>query len=368
MIKYFKERSYYNDLYDRQTVDECRQWERICKKDDGKPIDLGEGELTKEGRANFLNGMFEFTVHFIKGESYIKKEETIKEWMSRDKTRDDFLENTKPPLVKCKTCFREMNFESKHLWGKNDDRILFLFACPNGCLPNGAVFENGEEWVREPDLCPKCKAEMTRTSEEKEEKITTTYKCSSCGHTIIDKFDALPKKKEIDPDFEKDRARFCLSMEEGLKFIQEKHNWEELDKIIKKEEEKKENKELYDKVDQIKKLSIPQFKEYVINLLKIEVYINLIFEKPEMGPVVSLGFSIEDPTSQQEYDSRLKLSKILKKGLEETNWRLMSDGISYRLGVLTGRFRVYEKEEDLVKLLGLVKNKNDDLSENRSVI
>jgi hypothetical protein len=37
--------------------------------------------------------------------------------------------------------------------------------------------------------------------------------------------------------------------------------------------------------------------------------------------------------------------------LEATNWRLMSDGISYRVGFLTGRFHGYEHEEDLANLM-----------------
>lgn len=45
------------------------------------------------------------------------------------------------------------------------------------------------------------------------------------------------------------------------------------------------------------------------------------------------------------------LQKLVKETLEDTNWRLMSKGVSYRLGMLEGRFKAYEKEEDLVKLV-----------------
>jgi len=36
---------------------------------------------------------------------------------------------------------------------------------------------------------------------------------------------------------------------------------------------------------------------------------------------------------------------------EAPTWRLMSDGISYRLGYLNGRVRAYEREEDLKQLV-----------------
>ncbi len=41
------------------------------------------------------------------------------------------------------------------------------------------------------------------------------------------------------------------------------------------------------------------------------------------------------------------LSEIIKKA--NASWRLMSDGITHRLGVLTGQIRVYK--EELVKLI-----------------
>lgn len=44
-------------------------------------------------------------------------------------------------------------------------------------------------------------------------------------------------------------------------------------------------------------------------------------------------------------------TKLIKTALSDTNWRLMSDGVSYRLGMLEGRLRAYEREEDLLKLV-----------------
>jgi len=45
------------------------------------------------------------------------------------------------------------------------------------------------------------------------------------------------------------------------------------------------------------------------------------------------------------------LQKLIDKALIDTNWRLMSDGVSYRLGYLSGRLRACESEEDLKKLV-----------------
>ncbi len=70
-----------------------------------------------------------------------------------------------------------------------------------------------------------------------------------------------------------------------------------------------------------------------------------------MGRIVSIEFSIEKMETENERVSMQKLNKLLQKHLEETNWRLMSDGISYRLGVLSGRIRIYEGEDGLAKLI-----------------
>jgi hypothetical protein len=49
--------------------------------------------------------------------------------------------------------------------------------------------------------------------------------------------------------------------------------------------------------------------------------------------------------------SASNLQKLVKKTLIGTNWRLMTQGIDYRLGLLSGRLRAYESEEDLLKLV-----------------
>ena len=43
------------------------------------------------------------------------------------------------------------------------------------------------------------------------------------------------------------------------------------------------------------------------------------------------------------------LKALVSKALENTNWKLMSDGITYRMGILKGRIRGMEKEKDLLK-------------------
>ena len=191
-----------------------------------------------------------------------------------------------------------------------------------------------------------------RTSENIEgKKVVTTETCPKCGYVETDELDLTIKKEVPDPDYEKDKERFCLSGDRLKKNLEEKAHAETVKQFMEKIKEKDKHKEEYDRIKALKKLTIPQLKQCVVEALKDEAYSNLMFEQPRMEQIVSVGFTLEDPTSQHEYDSRKKLAKLLRTSLEETNWRLMSDGIDYRLGILSGRFRVYEKEEDLLSLV-----------------
>ena len=86
--------------------------------------------------------------------------------------------------------------------------------------------------------------------------------------------------------------------------------------------------------------------------LEKEDYVKLDFSKPDIDMGVIVQFTVQDDKSdREEYDSKTHLKRILQKSLEDTNWRLMSDGVSYRLGVLTGQLRGYESEDGLLKLI-----------------
>jgi hypothetical protein len=128
--------------------------------------------------------------------------------------------------------------------------------------------------------------------------------------------------------------------------------FEDMARLGKEMKEKQDNKHIYDAVKEMKKLKIAELIPLLSEPLEKAGYIEFNLDKPEMGRDVYVGFSCLDSKSDREdYDSRKTLKKLVDKTLESTNWRLMSDGISYRLGYLNGRIRAYESEEDLKKLV-----------------
>ena len=91
-------------------------------------------------------------------------------------------------------------------------------------------------------------------------------------------------------------------------------------------------------------------------VLEKEDYIQLEFSQPEIGQYVIISFTVQDKKSKrEEYNSKNELKKLVNKTLYNTNWRLMSEGVDYRLGILSGRLKGLEREEDLIKS---VKNSN----------
>ncbi|MBN1168595.1 DUF2726 domain-containing protein [Candidatus Woesebacteria bacterium] len=108
----------------------------------------------------------------------------------------------------------------------------------------------------------------------------------------------------------------------------------------------------YKKAKDLKKIKVVEVNKMLKEALSKEGYIELQFEKPDMGKFVAVPFTVPDEKPErEEYDSKKQLKKIISTTLEKTNWRLMSDGVNYRVGYLSGKLRCYETEEDLMKIL-----------------
>lgn len=159
--------------------------------------------------------------------------------------------------------------------------------------------------------------------------------------------------------------------EEFYKFIQKQKRWlrkfvkavkkwteekpreaEELSRLVKSWEEREKNKKLEEKLAKIKKLTVAELQKLLAAALKKEEYINLEFSKPEIKKDVIIEFTVQDnKADRKEYDSGNQLRKLLDGTLTDTNWRLITSGIDYKLGILSGRLKGIEDEEGLSKLV-----------------
>ncbi|MBF05300.1 hypothetical protein CL644_01180 [bacterium] len=358
MTQYLKQEQYYIDRYDKITIDNCRWKENFHINYKHKSEDGPKGiKLTEESQKAFTELTLHFDLLYTTLYWYDNKEKTIDEWMEADRKKDELYENAVAPRdISCLKCRNITEVESKHLWDHHDDndRVLFMYKCSNGCLPMRAFYDNGDEHKIKPNLCPKCNTELKRESERIEDKkVITTEICPACNYKDIDEFELSSKEEEKpDPNYERDKERFCLSGKRLSDNLEERNQHQQLKELVDGWKEKEEHKEDYDAVDSLKKLTITELEDTLKEASEKEGYVNLRFENPDMGKDVVVPFLINDSKPERkDRSSSLELQKIIKTTLQDTNWRLMSDGISYRLGILTGRLRAYEREEDLLKLI-----------------
>ncbi len=350
-MSYLKEQSYYSDLYDHMTVDRCRLNEQITDDTDLSSVNL-EGYTPEQilGTKRMVNNLMNY---FYCAQRFEGKKQAIRDWMERDQRQDTLVESAKTPTVRCNSCTFVMDESSRSLDLSRDDeeRVMFMMVCPNKCLPNRVFFNTGEEYVSKPAVCEKCGSETTQKTSRKGDTITTMNTCRSCNYITTDTLDLSHEEKKDDPNFEEDRKRFCLSEEEGMKRVFEIDALKRGTAALEEIQEREKQKDVYDVATKIEKLTIKNLEVKLKEVFEKIGYVDLIFGIPEMGKDVFLPFTAYDSAPQSEsYTSVQTLKKATKEALMNTNWRLMSDGISYRLGMLTGRLRAYEREEDLLKL------------------
>ncbi len=119
-----------------------------------------------------------------------------------------------------------------------------------------------------------------------------------------------------------------------------------------KKQKIKDKDPIYQKARQLKKLTVTELENLLSKSLEKEKYVNLSFDKPEIDRYVIIPFTVQEfDKKRSERESENTVRKVIKQTLEKTNWRLMTEGLTYRLGYLSGRLKGYEREEDLVDLL-----------------
>lgn len=371
MYTHLKERKYYEEFYDKMTVEDARRgmvaYDDFFEKLERK---LPKGDtIDRPGNALILNVFYMGVVGNELIRRYEQRSSHITEWIAKDEAKDEQIANARlKEEPYCHHCSKQglriidkslMHHKANYKIG-DPEEVLFMLQCPH-CNKNRAFWEDGTAWKVKRTLCPKCSTEMTYTKRKTKAAINFTYTCPSCQHSYKDKLDLSVKEEEKpDPDYEKDRVHFCLVDKEFReKLIEIQRGLKQMAELGKEIKEKEDNKEVYDAIKELKKPKIAELSTLLSPALEKAGYSEFHLDQPEMGRDVFIGFNCLDTKSDRsDYDSRSVLRRLVTRTLEDTNWRLTSDGISYRLGYLNGRLHAYESEEDLKKLVEKnVKNK-----------
>lgn len=358
MHTHLKQREYYEDIYDSITVNSGRRKTLMFTEMHDEFFKIMPNEPKNSHRAVLhLNLIYAVFVGSDLLERYDSRESRIDEMMAKDSAKDELMANARLTAEpKCQHCeatgLRITEKTLHHRKGFDEpEEVLFMLKCSH-CSKNSAAWEDGTALEHRRIYCPKCRNYMEEKDVRKDKVITTTYTCTSCGHTYQDKLDLRTKPKP-DPDFEADKAYYCLTDEKIRQELRDaKWRYEQMAKLGKEFKEKEENKHIYAAIKELKKPKIAELVPLLAEPLEKAGYIEFSLDKPEIGKDVFVGFScLDNKTDRDDYVSQKDLQKLIAKVLAKTNWRLMSDGISYRLGYLSGRLRAYEREEDLKTLI-----------------
>ncbi len=345
--QHLKDRTHYEDLYDERTVEECLYYEENFQK---KVL----AEIRKLPEKD-QKGAIPNVPYIVAGERYIKRDETIRGWMERDEHRDQTLADAKQPYSFCPDCSEMVKCIHKSIryqWDDEPERVEFMLHCES-CKKAKRVYEDGEEVPPIIIKCDKCGHELDTDVEiktkGKRKTVIYTESCSGCGYKSVkeDKEPKPPTKAEKEK-FEQDKARFCFSCKEGMEYQEWRRN---LDAVTAYMKDRENHEEAYNSVQDYKQLSMVALLKHLKPMLKKKGYDKMRFAEPDMGKYVTVDFKIQDTSDNRgEHESKKYLKKALQEALADTNWSLMSQAITYRLGILTGRLKGHESRDQLIEL------------------
>lgn len=325
MNTYTKSDQYYEDAYDRATIEKMKELEKQIPK-------------SKKGNE------FEVMKHRFKYDCYgadraYDRAEFIRSLKEADQQKDRLIANTPIPRnVLCKMCYSSMDYETLSFSEK--DKLIFFFQCPNGHLPKKAVYPDGSEHYIKPKGCSYCAGPVETTKKQTKLKLTLTDICKLCGKIDIVEFE-FPRKKPAIKD--EDRIKYCI------RFIGKGSLRQDMQLILDSEVALKEKEVKYD-YSHVEQINIVQLEKKLNEELEKAQFVKFQFEKPKSGRWLTVEFSAQDFSSRDERDSVKTLKKKLTNALFNTNWRLMSTDIFYKLGFLTGQIKGFSLEEDLIKI------------------
>ena len=215
--KYLKDRPHYEERYDRCTVDLGRLYDYN--------IDLGTEVIPRKGNRR------EMTLHAVMPHPFLKmilldrfdnREKTIKEWIERDRKRDEAIEKTPEPRVMCPRCHTRLDCFDRD-FSADANGVIFRM----GCLPCHKTFrvsETGHIFWRKRITCGKC-GKTTHTTIEEQGNVTVFIDtCIRCGHaerTVIEDKPAVQETEIERNRYERDKKLYCWTYHDREEYLRE---------------------------------------------------------------------------------------------------------------------------------------------------
>ena len=337
-MNHLQDRSYYEDLYDRQTVDRCRFHEKHSKQ---------PPKIIKTNRSTLkmTSNIGEFLLSLEKGERYYRKNEVINKWMDRDREKDQIIANSSPPkTVSCSVCSSEMELLDSELvfYDVKTPHMKYSFGCRS--CQTMSDFAQGHRKDSFPWQCPKCKRRMKSKTVGTKRRFTTTNTCE-CGYRKVDTLDLdelheLLKKDDPDPaeeqKYHEDKLRFCLTPEEARNYIDMRTFMANIQSIMDK-------KPMAVEVPAVEELTLSKLKERLKAALEGKGYSVASFGKPQLEENVSISLTATDEKGRTAFTSKKEFRKTLNDCVEGSNWKLVKPSVKEKLGVLKAKFTSFDR-------------------------
>ena len=223
------------------------------------------------------------------------------------------------------------------------------------CDANTAFYDNGEEWIVEPTICPNCNSEkLSFTKKHEGDILTLEYECHRCDNKWQEVHDYTiePEVPEPeDPTYHEDRKLYCYSKKvrgwaEDLKnrppSLGATHSWEV-----------SETERLYkDELTKIEMQTVAHITNRLSSLLTKNGYSDFELGKPDLEKQLEVMFTaIDSKDTRTPEQSQSDVWKCVSKELQMTNWRLVRTSVTYRSGYIRGKLRAYENKVELEKLV-----------------
>ncbi len=340
MEKFLKDRSYYENLYDQNTVKFLRDREKSIRS------------KTKKWEPDFTD----FLMYFYKMSRYENREAIIIKRIQNDREKDDFINNTQPPfsIVRCKFCNIVMELESKDFfsWSENKEyELLFIYRC-NNCRKWRWIYNNWNELEPIIEKCRKCWEIITYIWSYKNRILTKKYNCKKCWEEYIETEDysisLAIQKEEITQE---DMLKYWYSEKEADEMRQSRISLDNIWKILDKWKEEDKNKEFKEQLDKLNKYNLFQLEKYIIENLENTDFCNFkIISNKQYKTYLVCEFNVYYNWTFWERTGK-NFEKILEKIFSNTNWSISKNYITEKLWVLTWIINGYDNENDLIELV-----------------
>ena len=345
MQKYTKTDQEYIDDYDRQTIKSLKEMEKASTRPIYYDAPDKIGPLIYGGPKQSVNPFTLFYDYAVKRAQ--NKSNDILERKLLDQRKDRMIEITSVPRnIKCNTCGMDM-YHDGYIFKENDTLLLFVFSCADKHSPKRVMYPDGRrEWSFPKRTCKKCGFGFESKTEEKGKLMVFTDTCLGCGDISVMELELPEPEKPID---EAERKKYCDDWKHAITVEQTFEKIADITEAFDRSQAEKKEKEEW-RVDKIEKVNVPQLEQSLSKIASEAGFIKFKFDSHSTEKYLVISFSAQDPTNRDEKESTKVLTKSIKTFLLPTNWRLMSNGIDYQFGLLTGKLRAYADDEGLLKL------------------